>query len=94
LHEAAIVEGASRVRRILHIDLPAILPTVSIILILSIGNLMSVGYEKVILMQTGANIITSEIIATYVYKIGFLGSGEYGYATAIGLFNAIVNVFL
>jgi putative aldouronate transport system permease protein len=55
---------------------------------------MSVGYEKVILMQTGANIITSEIIATYVYKIGFLGSGEYGYATAIGLFNAIVNVFL
>lgn len=94
LHEAAIVDGASRVRRIFNIDLPAIIPTVSIILILSIGNLMSVGYEKVILMQTGANITTAEIIATYVYKIGFLTSGEYGYATAIGLFNSVVNVAL
>jgi putative aldouronate transport system permease protein len=94
LHEAAIVEGASRVRRIFAIDIPAIIPTISIILILSIGNLMSVGYEKAFLMQTGANIVTSEIIATYVYKIGFLGTGEYGYATAIGLFNSIINVIL
>jgi putative aldouronate transport system permease protein len=94
LHEAAIVEGASRVRRIIHIDLPAIMPTISIILILSVGNLMSVGYEKALLMQTGANITASEIIATYVYKIGFLGSGEYGYATAIGLFNSVINLVL
>lgn len=94
LHEAAIVDGASRFKRILHIDLPAIFPTISVLLILSIGNLMSVGYEKVILMQTTANASVSEIIASYVYKIGFVGSGEYGYATAIGLFNSVINVVL
>lgn len=94
LHEAAVVDGASRFQRILHIDLPAIFPTVSMLLILSIGNLMSVGYEKALLMQTGANLATSEIIATYVYRIGFIGSGEYGYATAIGLFSAGINVVL
>jgi putative aldouronate transport system permease protein len=94
LHEAAVVDGASRLQRIFHIDFPAIFPTVSMLLILSIGNLMSVGYEKALLMQTGANLATSEIIATYVYRIGFVGSGEYGYATAIGLFNAVINVIL
>lgn len=94
LHEAATMDGASRVRRIFAIDLPAIMPTISMILILSIGNLMSVGHEKVLLMQTGANISVSEIISTYVYKIGFLGSGEFGYATAIGIFNSVVNVIL
>jgi putative aldouronate transport system permease protein len=94
LHEAAVVDGASRFQRIIHIDFPAIFPTVSMLLILSIGNLMSVGYEKALLMQTGANLATSEIVATYVYRIGFVGSGEYGYATAIGLFNALINVIL
>jgi putative aldouronate transport system permease protein len=94
LHEAAIMDGASRLKRIIHIDFPAIFPTISVLLILSIGNLMSVGYEKVILMQTTANASTSEIIASYVYKIGFVGSGEYGYATAIGLFNSVINVVL
>lgn len=94
LHEAAIADGASRLKRIIHIDFPAIFPTVSMLLILSIGNLMSVGYEKAFLMQTGANLATSEIIATYVYRIGFLSNGEYGYATAIGLFNAAINVIL
>lgn len=94
LHEAAVMDGASRFQRIIHIDFPAIFPTVSMLLILSIGNLMSVGYEKTLLMQTGANLSTSEIIATYVYKIGFVGSGEYGYATAIGLFNSLINVVL
>ncbi len=93
LHEAAVVDGASRVRRIWSIDLPAILPTIAVMLILSIGNLMSVGHEKVLLMQTGANLSVSEIIATFVYKVGIRG-GEYGYATAIGLFNALVNVTL
>jgi len=93
LHEAAIVDGASRVRRIWSIDLPAILPTVAVMLILSIGNLMSVGHEKVLLMQTGANISVSEIISTFVYKIG-IGGGQYGYATAIGLFNSVINVVL
>ena len=93
LHESAMVDGASRVKRILHIDLPAIFPTISIILILSIGNMMSVGFEKVLLMQTGTNLSASEIISTYVYKTGILDY-EYGYAAAIGLFNAVVNVIL
>lgn len=94
LHDAAKIDGASRVRRIFAIDLPAIVPTISMILILSVGNLMSVGHEKVLLMQTGANISVSEIISTYVYKIGFLGTGDFGYATAIGIFNSVVNVIL
>lgn len=94
LHEAAIADGASRLQRIIHIDLPAIFPTISVLLILSIGNLMSVGYEKALLMQTGPNLATSEIIATYVYRIGLMGAGEYGYATAIGIFNSLINVAL
>lgn len=93
LHESAMMDGASRFKRILHIDLPAIFPTISIILILSIGNMMSVGFEKVLLMQTGTNLSASEIISTYVYKTGILDY-EYSYAAAIGLFNAVINVIL
>ncbi len=94
LHEAAKIDGASRFKRIIHIDFPSIFPTISIILILSIGNLLSVGYEKVLLMQTGTNLTTSEIISTYVYKIGLTGLSEPGYAAAIGLFNSLINVIL
>lgn len=94
LHESAKIDGASRFQRILHIDIPAIFPTISILLILSIGNLLSVGHEKVLLMQTGPNSIVSEIISTYVYKIGLTGNSEPGYAAAIGLFNAVINVVL
>jgi putative aldouronate transport system permease protein len=94
LHEAAKMDGASRFTRILHIDFPAIFPTISIILILSVGNLLSVGYEKVLLMQTGTNLQASEIISTYIYKIGLTGFSEPGYAAAIGLFNSLINVFL
>lgn len=94
LHEAAVVDGASRFKRVLHIDLPAILPTISLLLILSIGNLMSVGYEKAYLMQTGANLSHSEIISTYVYRRGIKDGNDYGYATAVGLFNSAVNVGL
>jgi putative aldouronate transport system permease protein len=93
LHESAMMDGASRFKRILHIDLPAIYPTISIILILSIGNLMSVGFEQVLLMQTGTNLTTSEIISTYVYKIGIIDY-DYSYAAAIGLFNSVINVVL
>lgn len=93
LHEAAKIDGASRFKRIFSVDLPAILPTISMILILSIGNLMSCGYEKVLLMQTDGNIITSEILSTFVYKYGILG-GSYGIATAAGLFNSVINVVL
>jgi putative aldouronate transport system permease protein len=93
LHESAMMDGASRFKRILHIDFPAIFPTISIILILSIGNMMSVGFEKVLLLQTGTNLSASEIISTYVYKTGILDY-EYSYAAAIGLFNSIINVIL
>lgn len=93
VHEAAIVDGATRWQRILHVDLPAIFPTVSIMLILSIGSIMGVGHEKVLLMQTGANLGVSEIISTYVYKAGLIDY-DYGYAAAIGLFNSLINVVL
>ena len=94
LHEAAVIDGATRFKRVLHIDFPAIFPTVSVLLILAIGGLMGVGYEKVLLMQTTANLETSEIIATYVYKQGLTGMSLPGYATAVGLFNSVINVIL
>lgn len=93
LHEAAEVDGASRFKRILHIDLPAILPTITILLILRTGSIMTIGFEKAYLMQNDLNLRVSEIISTYVYKQG-LGSGassDYSYATAIGLFNSAIN---
>lgn len=93
LHEAAKVDGASRFRRIFSVDLPAILPTIIMLMILSVGNLMSCGYEKVLLMQTDGNLETSEILSTYVYKFGLL-SGQYGVGTAAGLFNSVINVAL
>ena len=92
-HEAAMIDGASRFQRILHVDFPAISSIVSIMLIMSIGGLMGVGYEKVLLMQTDGNIDVSEIIATYVYKQGLQGMRG-GYATAVGLFNSLINLAL
>lgn len=93
-HEAAVIDGASRFQRVIHVDFPAITPIVSVMLIMSIGGLMGVGHEKVLLMQTDGNLATSEIIATYVYKKGLTGVPDQGYATAIGLFNSIINVIL
>ena len=93
-HEAAILDGASRFQRVLHVDLPAIMPMVSVMLIMSIGGLMGVGYEKALLMQTDGNLEVSELIATYVYKQGLTGIPDQAYATAIGLFNSVINVVL
>lgn len=93
-HEAATLDGASRFQRILHVDFPAISSIVSIMLIMSIGGLMGVGYEKVLLMQTDGNIDVSEIISTYVYKKGLTGLPDQGYATAVGLFNSVINLAL
>ena len=93
LHEAAIVDGATKIKRIWHIDLPTITPTIVIMLILAIGNLMSLGYEKAYLMQNGMNTQVSEIISTFVYKSGLINA-QYSYATAVGLFNSVVNLFL
>lgn len=93
LHEAAIVDGASKWKRIWNIDIPAILPTAVIILIMNVGSVMSVGFEKVYLLQNDANLAASEIFSTYVYKIG-IQSAQYSYSTAIGLFNNIINFVL
>lgn len=90
LHEAAIVDGASKMQRIRNIDLPGIMPTVMILLILNMGSFMSVGFEKAYLMQNAMNAGSSEIIQTYVYKVGIVGA-QFSYSAAIGLFNNIVN---
>ena len=93
LYEAAIVDGATKLDRIIHIDIPSIIPTIIIMFILAVGNIMTIGYEKVFLMQNGMNTVVSEIISTYVYKTGLL-SAQYSFATAVGLFNAIVNFLI
>lgn len=94
-HEAAICDGASRFQRVLYIDFPAILPTITITLILRCGSLLGVGFEKTFLMQNNLNLRSSEVISTYVYKVGLAaGAGDFSYATAIGLFNSIVNLIL
>ncbi|WP_252361723.1 ABC transporter permease subunit [Paenibacillus sp. FSL R10-2782] len=93
LHDAATIDGASLMKRIFHIDLPALKPVMAVLFILAAGGIMSIGYEKAYLMQTALNTPTSEIIATYVYKVG-LQSGDYAYSTAIGLFNSVINVVL
>ena len=93
LHEAAIVDGATRFQRVLKIDLPTILPTMVIQLILNCGNILSVGFEKVYLMQNSLNIDSSEIISTYVYKMG-LQKAQYSFSSAVGLFNAVINLIM
>ncbi len=92
-YEAAIVDGATRFQRIMRIDLPLILPTVILMLILNVGNIMNVGYEKAFLMQNSMNTTVSELISTYVYKVG-LQQAQYSFATAVGLFNSVVNFIL
>lgn len=93
LYEAAKVDGASRIQKILNIDLPGIMPVAVILLILSVGSLLAIGFEKVYLLQNPLNLSSSEIIATYVYKIGLLNA-NFSFATAVGLFNSVVNMVL
>jgi putative aldouronate transport system permease protein len=90
LHEAAMVDGASRLRRIWHINLPSILPTIIILLILDFGSFMAVGFEKIYLMQNPLNMGASDVIQTYVYRVG-LTQGQYSYSAAIGLFNSVIS---
>ena len=95
LHEAAIIDGAGRLKRMWHINLPTIIPMAVIMLIMSIGSMLSVGFEKVYLLQTPGNLSTSRIISTYVYEVTFEAQfPQYSYATAIGLFNSVINIFL
>ena len=93
LQEAAIADGATRLKRIWHVDLPEISSTLIIMLIFSIGSIMSVGFEKVYLMQNALNTRSSEIISTFVYKVG-LQNGNYSFSTAVGLFNSLVGFVL
>lgn len=93
LHEAAVIDGASRLKRIWHINLPGILPTVCIMLIMNCGSLMNVGFEKVFLLMNDINRSAAEVISTYVYKVG-LQQSQYSFSTAIGLFNSLINFIL
>lgn len=93
LYEAATVDGANKMRRIWHIDMPALLPTIIVLFIMSFGNLMSVGFEKAYLLQTDLNKSASDIIATYVYEQGVLKT-QYSFSTAVGLFNTAINLVL
>lgn len=93
LHEAAIVDGASRWQRIWHVNIPGILPTVTILLIMNFGSIMSVGYEKILLMQNSLNMAKSDVISTFVYRMG-LESAQYSFSAAVGLFNAVINFIL
>ena len=93
LYEAATIDGATKFQRILHIDIPAILPTVTILLVLRTGAIMSLGFEKAFLMQSSLNLEVSEIISTYVYKVGLQGA-QFSFASAVGLFNSVANLVL
>ena len=93
LHEAAKIDGAGRLARIFHINLPSILPTIVTLLILNAGKIMSVGFEKVFLLQNDLNISASDVISTFSYSIGIQG-GQYSFASAIGLFNSLINFTL
>ena len=93
LVEAARIDGASRLQIIRHVNLPCILPTVVILLIMRCGSLLSLGFEKVFLLQNPLNLEASRIISTYTYELGLIG-GQYSLSSAVGLFNTIVNVIL
>ena len=93
LYEAATIDGATKLKRVIHIDIPCILPTIVITLILNTGSILSVGFEKVFLLQNASNYAVSEIISTYVYKIG-VKDAQFSLSTAIGLFNAVVNFII
>ena len=93
-YEAASIEGASHLQQIIHITLPNIAPTITILAILAMGGIMSVGYEKVYLLQNDLNLETSEVISTYVYKTGLLNKPRYSFSAMVGLFNSLVNLIL
>ena len=93
LYEAAKIDGAGRLKRIIHVSLPGIIPTIVTLLILKIGQIMSIGFEKAYLLQNDLNLNSSEIISTLVYKQGIL-QGNIGYATAVGLMNSCLNLLL
>ncbi len=94
LYEAATIDGAGRLRQTWHITLTGLLPTIVTLLILEIGKLMNLGYEKIILLYNGNTYETADVISTYVYRLGLGASRRYSYTTAIGLFNSLINLIL
>jgi len=93
LYDAAAIDGCNRFKRILHVTLPGIMPTIVIMLILRMGSMMSLGFEKIILLYNESNYETSDVIASFVYRYG-MQKGNYSYATAVGLFNSLFNFLL
>ena len=93
LHEAGKVDGATRFQRIIHINIPCIMPTMVILLILNLGSVMNVGFEKIFLMQNPLNMDASDVISTYVYRMG-LQNAQYSFSAAVGLFNSVINLIL
>ena len=93
LYEAATIDGAGRFGRVYHVTLPAILPTIVVLLIMNMGNMLSVGYEKILLMYNELTFETADVISTYVYRKGILDN-SYGFSTAVGLFNSLINLAL
>ena len=94
LYEAAAIDGANRWKQMIHVTMPGILPTVTILLIMQIGKMLTVGYDKIILLYNAAIYETADVISTYVYRRGLL-DGDFSYSTAVGLFNSTFNfIFL
>ncbi len=93
LYEAAMIDGASRFKQVLYIEIPALLPTIVIMLVLATGNMLTIGYEKVYLMQSGMNLSVSEVVSTYVYKVG-IQSAQFSFASAVGMFNSVANLLI
>lgn len=93
LYEASAIDGAGRFRQMLHVTIPGIVPTITIMFILRIGQIMSVGYEKIILLYNGTTYETADVISSFVYRKGLI-EANYGYSTAVGLFNSIINLLL
>ena len=93
LIEAAMIDGASKVKRMWHIDIPAIMPTVVVLLIMNMGKMLNVGYEKFLLMQNDLNLGVSEVLSTYIYKTGLLG-GQYSFSAAVNLFQNVIGIIL
>ncbi|QUH28011.1 sugar ABC transporter permease [Vallitalea guaymasensis] len=93
LYEAAGIDGASQFQKILYVDIPMLIPTAMTLLILRCGGLMALGFEKVYLMQNDLNLLNSEVISTYVYKVGMI-SAQYSYSSAVNLFSTVINFIL
>jgi putative aldouronate transport system permease protein len=93
LYEAATIDGATKFKKVWHIDIPSLMPTIIVLFILNAGQMMNVGFEKMYLMQNPLNSQVTEVISTYIYKVGLVSS-DYGYSTAIGLFNSVINMIL